>query len=61
MESPYLHIVFGLGIVLLAIGVADWIRILLEPYFRTAFEIHKLEKRRASRPILLAEWNAPRA
>jgi hypothetical protein len=61
MDSFYLHIALGLGILLIAIGVADGIRILLEPYFRTAFEIHKLEKRRASRPILLAEWNAPRA
>jgi hypothetical protein len=61
MDSLYLHIVLGLGILLIAIGVADGIRILIEPYFRTAFEIHKLEKRRASRPILLAEWNAPRA
>ena len=61
MDNSYLHVVFGLGILLLAIGVADGIRILLEPYFRTAFEIHKLERRRASRPILLAEWNAPRA
>lgn len=61
MDSLYLHIALGLGILLLAIGLADGIRILLEPYFRTAFEIHKLEKRRAARPILLAEWNAPRA
>jgi hypothetical protein len=61
MDSLYLHIALGLGILLIAIGVADGIRILLEPYIRTVFEIHKLEKRRASRPILLAEWNAPRA
>jgi hypothetical protein len=60
MESLCFHIVLGLGLLLIAIAVADGIRILLAPHIKTLLEIYKLEKRRASRPILLAEWNVPK-
>lgn len=60
MESFYVHIVLGLGILLVGIAVADGIRMLLAPHIRMFLELNKLEKRRASRPLLLAEWNLPR-
>ena len=60
MDSLYFHIVLGLGLLLLGIGVVDGIRIFLEPHIRFCLELYKLEKRRASRPILLAEWNQPK-
>lgn len=61
MESLCFHIALGLGLLLIGVAVADGIRILLEPHIRTFLQIYKLEKRRASRPILLAEWNLPKA
>lgn len=61
MDSLYFDIVRGLGLLFIGIGVVDAIRILLEPHIRFLLEIYQLEKRRASRPILLAEWNMPRA
>jgi hypothetical protein len=61
MDSLCFHIVLGLGLLLIGVAVADGIRILLEPHIRTFLQIYKLEKRRASRPILLAEWNLPKA
>jgi len=60
MDSCF-YIVLGLGLLLIGVAVADGIRILLEPHIRTFLQIYKLEKRRASRPILLAEWNLPKA
>ncbi len=60
MDSFCFYIVPGLGLLFLGIGVADGIRILLAPHIRTFVEIYHLEKRRASRPILLAEWNQPK-
>jgi len=60
MDSLYFHIVLGLGLLFIGIGVADGIRILLEPQIKTFLAIHKLEKRRASRPILLDEWTLPK-
>lgn len=60
MDSLCLRIVLGLGLLFVGIGVADGIRILLAPHIRTFVEIHNLEKRTASRPILLAEWNQPK-
>jgi hypothetical protein len=61
MDSLCCHIALGLGLLLIGVAVADGIRILLEPHIRTFLQIYKLEKRRASRPILLAEWNLPKA
>jgi hypothetical protein len=61
MDSLCFHIVLGLGLLLIGVAVADGIRILLEPHIRTFLQIYKLEKRRAARPILLAEWNLPKA
>ena len=61
MDRLCFHIVLGLGLLLIGVAVADGIRILLEPHLRTFLQIYKLEKRRASRPILLAEWNLPKA
>ena len=55
------YIVSGLGLVFIGIGVADGMRILLEPDIRYFLATYKLAKRRASRPILLEEWNMPRA
>jgi len=60
MDSCF-YIVLGLGLLLIGVAAADGIRILLEPHIRTFLQIYKLEKRRASRPILLAEWNLPKA
>jgi len=53
--------VLGLGLLFIGIGVVDGIRILLEPHIRFLLEIYKLEQRRLSRPILLAEWDMPKA
>jgi len=61
MDSLYFYIVLGLGLLLIGIGAADGIRILLEPHIRFFLEIYKLEKRRGSRPILLTDWNSPKA
>jgi hypothetical protein len=61
MESLYFDLVRGLGLLFIGIGVIEGIRILIEPHFRTFLAIHNLEKRRASRPILLSEWNQPKA
>ena len=61
MDSLYFDIVRGLGLLFIGLGIVDGIRVLLEPRLRFLFEIYTLEKRRASRPILLAEWNMPRA
>ena len=61
MDSLYFHIVLGLGLLLIGIGVADGIRIFLEPHVRLFLQTYQLAKRRASRPILLDEWNTPRA
>lgn len=55
------YIVSGLGLAFIGIGVADGIRILLAPDIRYLLATYKLAKRRASRPILLEEWNLPRA
>ena len=60
MGSPYCYIVLGLGLLLLGIGVVDGIRVLLEPHLRFLLAISQLEKRLASRPILLPEWNLPK-
>lgn len=54
------YIVSGLGLVFIGIGVADGIRIVLEPDIRYLLATYKLAKRRASRPILLEEWSLPR-
>lgn len=51
----------GLGLLFLGIAVVDAIHIVLRPHIRLLVEIYQLEKRRASRPILLSEWNLPRA
>lgn len=60
MDGFYLHSALGLGLLLIVIAVVDVIRIVLKPHIRMMLDIYTLEKRRASRPILLAEWNAPR-
>lgn len=61
MGSFYLHIILGLGVLLVGIALLDAMRIALKPHVRFLLEIYTLEKRRASRPILLGEWNLPRA
>ena len=60
MDSLYLHIGYGLGLLLIGIAVADGIRMFLVPYIRTFRDLYNLERRRASRPVLLDEWNLPR-
>lgn len=61
LERLFFSLVLGLGFLFIGIAVADGIGMLLTPYLRTFREIHKMEQRRAARPILLAEWNVPRA
>lgn len=61
MDSLCLRIALGLGLLLIAIAVVDGIRIVLKPHVKFFLDIYTLEKRRASRPILLAEWNVPKA
>jgi hypothetical protein len=62
-EEPNMEtfeILSGIGLLFIGIAVADGIRIVLAPHIRMFLEIYRLKKRRASRPILLAEWNQPR-
>jgi hypothetical protein len=61
MDSLYFHTGVGLGLLLIGIGVADGIRIFLKPYIRIFLQAYTHGKRRASRPMLLEEWNLPRA
>jgi hypothetical protein len=54
------NIATGLGLLCIGIGVIDGIRSVVVPEIKFLMEISKLEKRRASRPILLPDWNLPK-